>query len=362
MNRSVLITIIVAVLLIGAGGAYILLSSDDEGTGKTYDVRVGYLTGDLHQLARVVASDEQINGGESLFSENGLNISTSQPAGYANGGYVMDAFAANEIDIGFLGAPPAILKSLNLGTDIVIVSMVNSEGSAVVVKDGITNFTDLKGKTVATPGISSIQHLLFLELAEENGMNVKLEGTSGDQNTVYYVQIAPKDMGAALDSDQVDAAVAWEPYASQMILAGSGNLLIWSGQEWSDHPCCVIAVSRSFAETNPDTVEMFLKAFIEANEMIDDAMEQGSGDKYDRIVQLAVEFSGTNESVVLDSMTHMNLDYNFPDNFDSYLETFTQSYIDLDLIPSSKLADNGYANVTEYVQDLVQTQYLEAAK
>ena len=224
MNRSVLITIIVAVLLIGAGGAYVLLSSDNDGDKKTYDVRVGYLAGDLHQLARVVATDDDVNGGESLFKENGLNISTPFAAGYANGGAVMDAFAAGDIDIGFLGSPPAILKSLNLETDIIIVSMVNSEGSSVVVEDGISNFTELKGKTIATPGVSSIQHLLLLELAAANGMNVKLAGTDGDDNTVFYVQVAPKDMQAAMETGQVQAAIAWEPYGSQMILSGAGEI------------------------------------------------------------------------------------------------------------------------------------------
>ncbi len=67
MNRNVLIVIIVAVLLIASGGAYMLLTQDDGGEEKTYDVRVGYLAGDLHQLARVVAMDDNVSGrGEPL--------------------------------------------------------------------------------------------------------------------------------------------------------------------------------------------------------------------------------------------------------------------------------------------------------
>ncbi|MFA5312899.1 MAG: ABC transporter substrate-binding protein [Methanomassiliicoccales archaeon] len=362
MNRSVLITIIVAIVLIGAGGSYVLLSSGDDEEGKTYDVRVGYLNGDLHQLARVVATDEEINGGESLFSEYGLNISTPNPDGYSVGGDVMSAFDAGDIDIGFLGAPPAILRSLNVGTDIVIVAKVNSEGSALVVDEGVTNFTQLKGKTVASPGTSSIQHLMLLELAEQNGMNVKLKGTDGDENTVYFVAMLPSLMDAALDTDQVDAAIGWEPFMSEIILAGDGHALLWSSDVWEDHPCCVIAVSRTFAETNPDTVKMFLEAFIEANNIIDDAMEQGSGEKYSRIMDLAETFAGVDEDVVLDSMDHMTLDYHIGDGFEDYLIQFAQSYIDLNAIPASKLSDRGYANVTAYVDDLVQTQYLEEAE
>ena len=107
---------------------------------------------------------------------------------------------------------------------------------------------------------------------------------------------------------------------------------------------------------------MFLKAFIQANDMIDEALATGSGETYDRIITLATEFSGTNETVVLSSTEHMDLDYHMGDNFETYLIDYTQSYIDLGLIPESKLADRGYANVTEYVKDLVQKQYLEAVE
>lgn len=272
----------------------------------------------------------------------------------------MDAFAAGEIDIGFLGAPPAILKSLNVGTDIIIVSKVNSEGSSIVVKDGINSFTDLKGKTVATPGVSSIQHLLFLKVAEENNMNVKQSGTPGDANTVYFVQIAPKDMKAALETDQVQGAVGWEPYGSDVLQSGAAKLLMWSGDVWPDHPCCVIAVKRSFAETNPETVKMFLRAHVQANKLIDEAISEGSGPTYDRMIELATQFSGRNESVVLSALAHMDLDYKIDANFDDYLKDFTQSYIGLELIAEQKLADRGYSNVTEYVEALVKTEYLDA--
>jgi ABC-type nitrate/sulfonate/bicarbonate transport system substrate-binding protein len=89
----------------------------------------------------------------------------------------MDAFAAGVIDVGYLGAPPAILKMLNVGTDITVAALANSEGSAILAVEGIDSFDELENKTVATPGPSSIQHLLLLVYAEEQGFTMKLEGT-----------------------------------------------------------------------------------------------------------------------------------------------------------------------------------------
>ena len=141
------------------------------------NVSLGYLTGDLHQFARVIASNETVGGGQSLFEKYGVRVSTPNPAGYANGGAVMDAFKAGTINMGYLGAPPALLKVINAGVDIKIISLVNSEGSAIIAANGITTFDQLNNKTIATPGPASIQHLLLLFYANEHGYKVKLSGT-----------------------------------------------------------------------------------------------------------------------------------------------------------------------------------------
>jgi len=140
-------------------------------------VNLGFLAGDLHQFARVIAMNTTVGGGQTLYQKFGINVVAANPAGYANGGAVMDAFAAGVIDVGYLGAPPAILKKLNVGTDIKVAALANSEGSAILAVDGIDSFDQLDNKTVATPGPSSIQHLLLLVYAKEQGFTVKLKGT-----------------------------------------------------------------------------------------------------------------------------------------------------------------------------------------
>jgi NitT/TauT family transport system substrate-binding protein len=140
-------------------------------------VNLGFLAGDLHQFARVVAMNSTVGGGQTLYEKFGLNVVAANPAGYLNGGAVMDAFAGNAIDVGYLGVPPAILKKLNVGTDIKVVALANSEGSAILARAGINSFADLDNKTIATPGPSSIQHLLLLYYADQQGFVPKLKGT-----------------------------------------------------------------------------------------------------------------------------------------------------------------------------------------
>ncbi|MCG7844925.1 MAG: ABC transporter substrate-binding protein [Methanomassiliicoccales archaeon] len=137
-------------------------------------VRLGYLVGDLHQFARVVAANDTLWGyGKDLFEVYGVATVTSDGGPYANGGAVMDAFAANLVDIGYLGAPPAILKHLNAAVNTEVIAQVNMVGSAIFVKESITTLDDFNGMTIATPGSSSIQHLMFLDYFTSNGFTVK---------------------------------------------------------------------------------------------------------------------------------------------------------------------------------------------
>lgn len=141
-------------------------------------VRVGYLLGDLHQLAYYVAWNDRVLGGtQSIFHKYGLSVENASGAPYANGGVVMDNFAAGNVDIGYLGAPPALVKHITVGTEVVIVAQANIEGSGLVVKSGsgIEHIEDLVNKTVATPGETSIQHLLLKIALDRKGIDLVLK-------------------------------------------------------------------------------------------------------------------------------------------------------------------------------------------
>jgi len=141
-------------------------------------IRLGYLLGDLHQLAQYVAADDRVLGGsQSLFEKFGVNVEPAIGAPYANGGVVMDNFAAGNVDIGYLGAPPALIRHIKAGVDVSIVAQANIEGSGLVVKVGseMSGLDDLVNKTVATPGETSIQHLLLRIALDREGLDLVLK-------------------------------------------------------------------------------------------------------------------------------------------------------------------------------------------
>jgi NitT/TauT family transport system substrate-binding protein len=147
------------------------------------DVSIGYLLGDLHQFARVVAENNTVGGllglgDRNLFEAYGINTvtPTGMPAlGYASGGAIMTAFGQGAVNIAYLGAPPAILNRLNSNVQVTVLALANTEGSALVVKNSITSVDQLGGLVIGEPGPSSIQFLMLLEIAKQHGYTVALK-------------------------------------------------------------------------------------------------------------------------------------------------------------------------------------------
>jgi NitT/TauT family transport system substrate-binding protein len=218
-------------------------------------VRVGYLAADLHHIAHIVAQHKDAGGGTSFYERHGLVVEDGVGAPYANGGVEMDHFAANDVDVGMLGAPPAITKHLNAGVDTLIVGQVNAIGSALVVAKDIGKVSDVAGKTVATPGHSSIQFFLLLNYAEQQGVDI---------GKINVIDMAPKDMRAAMEKGNIAAFIAWEPFPAEAVVAGFGRVLATSQDIWPNDLDCVVAVNRKFVQANPDTVVRFLRAHQDA--------------------------------------------------------------------------------------------------
>lgn len=137
------------------------------------DVSLGYLTGDLHQMAQYVARNTSVFGGTSLFAQYGVNVTPAAGAPYSSGPVEMDHFKNGDVDIGYLGAPPAILKNINNPkVDATIIAQVNTEGSALVVLPSVNSLEDLRGKTVAIPSVGSIQYLLLQVMMKDAGIEL----------------------------------------------------------------------------------------------------------------------------------------------------------------------------------------------
>jgi NitT/TauT family transport system substrate-binding protein len=311
---------------------------------------VGYLVADLHHISHIVAQDKEAGGGTSFYEKYGLVVEDALGAPYANGGVEMDHFAAGDVDIGMLGAPPAITKHLNAGINTVIIGQVNEIGSALVVAHEVNQFSDLIGKTVATPGHSTIQFFLLLNYAQQQGVDI---------GQINVVDLSPKDMRAKLEAGDLAAFIAWEPFASDAVVAGAGKILATSQDIWPNHLDCVVAADREFAQAHPDVVERFLRAHHDSTAWVLSALARPDSKEYQHLVDLAVQFTGRDPAVVRQAFNLIHYKAQVDEGFSKSLMDYTSKLIEFKIIPADRLAERGYSSVQDFAAKYVDVSYQE---
>lgn len=369
MEKKVIALALILVLIAAGLAAGLIFITSSPSTPS--DIRVGFITGDIHHLPFAIADNKTVGGTQSIFSEHGLNVT---PKGYASGAVIMEnGFAQDEVDIAYVGAAPAISKHLNLGKNMVntsIIAQVNEEGSLIIADPTITEASDLVGKKVAAPNKGAIQYLILLKFLEDNGMNISNDlepynGTAAYIGSVNYTDAAVGTMKTLMqkpigDVDHISAFISWEPVGSDAVAAGVGHVLAESSEVWNDHPCCVILVSNSFAVDHPDIVDKFIAAHKESIDWINGAMGDNESSDFDLLVSITESFTAKNTTVSTSALEQVKYDYSITDSFKSMMKEFTEKMIDFGLIPADKLSYNGndYASVQDFITAYVKEDYV----
>ena len=221
--------------------------------GEGNPVRIGYLQSDIHQLACWVAMEK------GLYQKYGVDATVAGI--FKAGPEEMSAFAAGALDMGYVGEAPATTAVANGVARATVLAQVNTEGSAIVVKKGsaIQKPEGLAGKTVAIPGHSTVQDFLLQKALYKFKI---------DPQKVSTIVLKPPEMIGALQTGQIDAFIAWEPYPAKALTMGVGQVLLTSNEIWKNHPCCVLIADDEFRKLRPDEVRGMVKAHMEATDFI----------------------------------------------------------------------------------------------
>lgn len=302
------------------------------------DVTIGYLEGDLHQLAFYVAREQ------GLYEQEGIYY---QAVAFDNGGDVMTAFeAANRgIDMAYFGFAPALFhRFTNQAANITVLAGVNVNGSALIVKNdsSIQSGADLKGLNIAVPSRHNMQDFILSMILNQSGL------TYDDINLT--VGISPSDMVLALQSGSIDGYVAWEPYCIKGTDNGVGKYLYKSSEVWSNHPCCIIAAHNTFLQTNSETVMKVLKVHKLATEWI--------WSHWDEAKQIAIEKMNLSEEQAEIAMANIGYVYQMDI---AQMELFVQKMVDLnDLISLESPNIPSGSTVSSFIDWFVDSSMIDS--
>jgi NitT/TauT family transport system substrate-binding protein len=299
------------------------------------DVRIGYLEKDLHQLAFRVAL---VNG---WYEEAGLKVELKA---YGNGALEMDAFLGNEIDMGYLGAAPALTKRINQEIMITILASANLEGSAIMVRKAdydsgtITHVSNLTGKSVYIPGPSTVQAFLLRLALNQSGLS------SSDITTL---STSPALMADSL-SENAPAFVAWEPFNARAEYDELAAPLILSGEIWPRHPCCVVASSNSFLNTRPSIVQTIVDIHVRAQEWIVNNPTQA--------ISIAATWLEMEDAITAVETAFGRIIYDYNVN-----QTGIQMYLDYLIDQEQLLPDKIPTDIGGFLNSFIDTSFLDNA-
>ncbi|MFX0173980.1 MAG: ABC transporter substrate-binding protein [Candidatus Hodarchaeota archaeon] len=300
VSSKVKLGILVAIVAVASSGIILGIVIFQSLTAPS--IRFGALTGDLHHLPLFVALE---NG---FFTEEGLDLDDEDIIWFPNGNEVMIAFEAGSLDVSYLGLAPAMAHKLTQNAPIKVISAVNVNGSAIMVKtgSGINTVSDLKDKTIAVPSLNNMQDFVLQIALNDVGL--------GTENVTRSV-ISVGNMQTALEGDQIDAFVAWEPFNAKAT-GGQGEYLIKSSEIWANHPCCIISASTSFLTANPEIVEKIVRVHKKA------LLWMVNPANLAILVAIAKKYTSiTSDSIIETALNNVDYVYNFTE-FQPEIERF----------------------------------------
>ena len=171
---------------------------------------------------------------------------------FDSGADVITAVAAGSVDIGYVGSSPlAAAASRELPIQTILVVGLIGESEALVARNGsgVSKISELAGKKVAVPFVSTTHYSLLAALKHDKV----------DPKTVNILNLRPPEIAAAWERGDIDAAYVWDPALGQ--IRTNGTIIVDSAKvaEWGAPTFDAWIVRTEFAEKHPDAVRDFVK-------------------------------------------------------------------------------------------------------
>ena len=321
MNKKITFVLVLALavfLVMGSAsaGLFDFLGGD---SGNT--VKIGYLPSD-HDAALFVAD------AQGLYKNKGINTELVQ---FNNGGDLMTAMASGDVDVGYVGIAP-VLSSISSGVPVKVISAAQIEGSGIIVtkNSNINNAHDLAGKTVATPGEASIQHVLLSAYLKANAMSL---------NDINESAMKVPSINDALKTGNLPAAITFQPYVSLGETDDNIVELADSSEIMPNHPCCVVVASDDFIKNHENTTKDIVAIHKEATTFINKNIKDN---KTSEIVKLLPKDIVANEDAEVKSLESFPFISGLDDAYKADVDAFQQAEVGLGILNKTSSHEDLY--------------------
>jgi len=176
--------------------------------------------------------------------------------------YLGDALKEGNLDGAFILAPYA-MELFHSGMKIKLLLITHKNGSVIISnkKLGIKKVEDFKGKTILIPFHLSVHMMLLDRLLRSKGLD------TGVGKDVALEVIAPAQIPEVMSWDEsgdIGGFIVAEPYGSQVVKDGYGEVFAYSKDLWKDHPCCVFVLKDDIINKYPDAVQELCNSLVKS--------------------------------------------------------------------------------------------------
>jgi len=214
---------------------------------------------------------------------------------FGTGPAIVRAFEKGELDLAYIGLPPAII-GIEHGVGIVCIAGGHMEGTVISAKKryrGAPGSTDLgdilrqfAGQRIGVPGTGSIHDVILRECLERSGLERDIE--------VVNFSWSDRVLEAVV-KDEVAAAVGTPALAVAVCRYAEGTILYPPSRLWPNNPSYGILAARDFLASKKEIAEKFLILHEEATAFLRDRPAEAA-----RLISKYVGF--VDEEFVLDTL------------------------------------------------------------
>lgn len=202
---------------------------------------------------------------KGFFEEEGLDITVAY---FGSGAEMTSAMAAGQMHVGSFGDFPSVaMIAADLPVKIVAVQAEISGTQQIVVREGITQPADLKGKKLGLLVGSSAESLLRSTLSH---FNVPAD-------SVELINMRPPEQVAALARGDIDGLAVWQPHVLRAKNQANGHAMLSALESFvpgMEGPLdyyaaySLLVVRNEFSSANPNTMKAVLRALHKAQNYI----------------------------------------------------------------------------------------------
>ncbi|VVB85738.1 NMT1-like family protein [uncultured archaeon] len=164
-----------------------------------------------------------------------------------------------------------------------------------------------------------------------------------------------------LGTGEIAGFIYWEPYPSTAITKGYGKPLLYSGDIWKEHPCCVIAYNYNWRKNTRNADDILKRVALmqlRSVEYINKAKNSGSPD-HEELINFSMEFGGLSDRQTA-NMSINDVEFVYRNDIPKET-TFIERIQDFGIFDPGKWNQSGYKNASDYANSLVTNQYVEWA-